>query len=138
MEWTRRNEMEQTVQTVLEVMQNEGLIQVEVSARHVHLCERSIKVLFGPDAKLTPKRDLSQIGQYLSEERVNLIGPKGRKDKIAVLGPLRKETQVELSKVTVSHWASALRSDSREIRKIPERLRSKDPAVRLRSKKELS
>ena len=83
----------------------------------MHLCERSIKVLFGPDAKLTPKRDLSQIGQYLSEERVNLIGPKGRKDKIAVLGPLRKETQVELSKVTVSHWASALRSDSREIRK---------------------
>ncbi len=90
--------MEQTVQTVLDVLQKEGLIQVEVSARHVHLNERSMEVLFGPDAKLTPKRDLSQIGQYLSEERVNLIGPKGRKDKIAVLGPLRKDTQVELSK----------------------------------------
>lgn len=90
--------MEKLVETVLEALQKERLIQIEVSARHVHLCEAAMKILFGEGAALTPKRELSQTGQYLSEERVNLIGPKGRKDKVAILGPLRKETQVELSK----------------------------------------
>lgn len=90
--------MEQIVNAVLEAMQREKLIQIEVSARHIHLCETAMKVLFGEGAVLTPKRELSQTGQFLSEERINLIGPKGRKDNVAILGPLRKETQVELSK----------------------------------------
>lgn len=74
------------------------LIQVEVSAKHVHLTEEHIEVLFGKDAKLIEKRELSQPGQYLSEQRVILVGPKGRIERTAVLGPARIATQVELSK----------------------------------------
>lgn len=70
-------------------------VPVEVSARHVHLTEKDIRTLFG--AALTPKRQLSQPGQYLSEERVTLITPKGRIEHVAVLGPARGQTQVELS-----------------------------------------
>lgn len=86
------------VDKVIEALQREGVIQVEVSARHVHLCEESVGILFGEGAALTPKRPLSQKGQYLAEERINLIGPKGRKEKVAILGPLRNKTQVELSR----------------------------------------
>lgn len=90
--------MEQLVLAVTEAVKNAGLVQVEVSARHVHLSEQDFEVLFGQGKTLTPKRELSQIGQYLSEERVILIGPKGEKKNVAVLGPLRKDTQIELSK----------------------------------------
>ncbi|MSS64966.1 phosphate propanoyltransferase [Velocimicrobium porci] len=90
--------MEQLVLAVTEAVKNAGLVQVEVSARHVHLSEQDFEVLFGQGKTLTPKRELSQIGQYLSEERVTLIGPKGEKKNVAVLGPLRKDTQIELSK----------------------------------------
>ncbi len=72
-------------------------IIVEISARHVHLSQADIEVLFGAGATLTWKRDLSQPGQFLCEERVTLIGPKGTFERIAVLGPARKDTQVELS-----------------------------------------
>ena len=89
----------EAVARVLEAIQNAGLVEVEVSARHVHLNEADWKILFGDTkAGLTPKRPLSQPGQFLSEERVTLISPKGRMEKIAVLGPLRGATQVELSK----------------------------------------
>lgn len=71
---------------------------MEVSARHVHLSQADVEVLFGPGARLEPKRPLSQPGQFLSEQRVTLVGPKGRKERVAVLGPARKATQVELSK----------------------------------------
>lgn len=70
---------------------------VEVSARHVHLTEEDIQTLFGPGAGLTPKRPLSQPGQFLSEERVSLVTAKGRIDNVAVLGPARAHTQTELS-----------------------------------------
>lgn len=90
--------MENIVKAVLDSIPKAGLVEVEVSARHVHLSEKDLEILFGDKAKLTPKRDLSQIGQFLAEERVNLIGPRGRKDKVAVLGPVRGDTQVELSK----------------------------------------
>ena len=90
--------VEKVVQAVLEAIPRAGLVEVEVSARHVHLTEAHIEILFGKGAKLTPKRPLSQPGQYLSEERVTLIGPKGRKERTAVLGPARPDTQVELSK----------------------------------------
>lgn len=72
-------------------------IPVEVSARHVHLTERAVKQLFGADTSLTPRRPLSQPGQYLCEERVALVTSKGRIDHVAVLGPVREATQVELS-----------------------------------------
>jgi len=74
------------------------LVEVEVSARHVHLTREHLEILFGKGAELTPKRPLSQPGQFLSEERVTLIGPKGRKERTAILGPIRPATQVELSK----------------------------------------
>lgn len=70
-------------------------IPVELSARHVHLSENDALALFG--APLTPVRELSQHGQYLCKERVRLIGPKGVLDNVAVLGPARSQSQVELS-----------------------------------------
>ena len=92
------NAVDKVIQSVLEAIPRAGLVEVEVSARHVHLTDEHIEVLFGKGAKLTPKRPLSQPGQYLSEERVTLIGPKGKKERTAVLGPARPDTQVELSK----------------------------------------
>jgi len=86
------------VEDIIQTIHKEGLVQVEVSARHVHLSKTDLETLFGAGATLTPKRDLSQPGQFLSEERVNLIGNKGRKNSVAILGPVRKHTQVELSK----------------------------------------
>ena len=70
-------------------------IPVELSGRHVHLCEEDIKELFG--APLTHVKELSQPGQYLCKERVRLIGPSGVIDNVAVLGPARPKSQVELS-----------------------------------------
>lgn len=70
---------------------------VETSARHIHVSEADLKVLFGEDAKLTPKKDLSQPGQYACEERVTVVGPKKEIKGVSILGPTRKETQVELS-----------------------------------------
>lgn len=71
-------------------------IPVELSARHVHLSEDDAIALFG--APLTPVRELSQPGQFLSKERVRIIGPKGVMDNVAVLGPSRGKSQVEISK----------------------------------------
>lgn len=90
--------MEKIVSAVMDAVHKAGLVEVEVSARHVHLTEADVEFLFGPGAKLEPKRPLSQPGQFLSEQRVNLVGPKGRKERIAVLGPARKASQVELSR----------------------------------------
>lgn len=71
-------------------------IPVELSARHAHLSEEDALALFG--APLTPARDLSQPGQFLCNERVRLIGPKGVMDNVAVLGPSRGRSQVEISR----------------------------------------
>lgn len=70
-------------------------VELEASARHVHLTENDALTLFGHH--LTPKRDLSQPGQYLCEERLAIIGPKGTLERVAVLGPEREESQVEIS-----------------------------------------
>ncbi len=69
---------------------------VEVSARHIHVSQNDLEILFGPNHKLTPKKDLSQPGQYACEEKVTLVGPRSQM-KLSILGPVRKETQVELS-----------------------------------------
>ena len=90
--------MEEIVSAVLDAVHKAGLVEVEVSARHVHLTQRDVETLFGPGAKLEPKRPLSQPGQVLSGQRVTLVGPKGRKERTAVLGPVRGAAQVELSK----------------------------------------
>lgn len=75
----------------------DGQIQVEASGRHVHLCRSDIDALFGPGYQLTKVRDLSQPGQYACRERVSVTGPKGTIHNVVVLGPERKETQVEIS-----------------------------------------
>ena len=70
-------------------------VEMEASGRHVHVTKEQAQQLFGHP--LTPKRELSQPGQYLANERVTVIGPKGEFRNVAVLGPERKEGQVELS-----------------------------------------
>lgn len=74
-----------------------GAVPLEVSARHVHLTAQALEQLFGAGAKLVKKRDLSQPGEFLSEQRVKLVTAKGVIENVAVLGPVRKATQVELS-----------------------------------------
>jgi len=89
--------MEKIVGQIIDSVLNSGLVEVEVSARHVHLSKEDVEKLFGPGAELHFKRPLSQPGQFLSEERVTIRGFKGRMERVAVLGPERSATQVELS-----------------------------------------
>ena len=70
---------------------------VETSARHVHVTEETLEVLFGKGHTLTKKKDLSQPGQYACEERVEVVGPKKSLANVSILGPCRKADQVELS-----------------------------------------
>ena len=72
-------------------------ILVETSARHVHVSQADLETLFGEGYQLTNKKDLSQPGQFLAEQRVTVVGPKGEFRDVAVLGPERKEAQVEIS-----------------------------------------
>lgn len=72
-------------------------VPVGISNRHLHLSEADLHKLFGEGAKLTVKKDLSQKGQFACEEVVNLIGPKGSLNNVRVLGPTRKQTQIEVS-----------------------------------------
>lgn len=72
-------------------------IIVETSARHVHLKQEDIEILFGKGHTLTPKKDLSQPGQFACEERVEVVGPKKSIANVIILGPARPESQVEVS-----------------------------------------
>ena len=92
---------EQELQAVAEKVLQRIFIQLEASGRHVHVTEAQAMQLFGH--RLTPDRPLSQPGQYLAKERVSVIGPKGRFDNVAVLGPERKEAQVEVSLTDARH-----------------------------------
>lgn len=83
------------IKTLAEAVLGRIFVPLEASGRHVHLTSEQCRALFGTE--LTPKRPLSQPGQYLSEQRVTVIGPKGRFENVAVLGPARKEAQVEIS-----------------------------------------
>lgn len=78
-------------------LQTTDTVPVEVSARHVHLSQDDVERLFGPGHTLTSKRALSQPGQFLAEERVSIVTAKGEFRNVAVLGPARTQTQVELS-----------------------------------------
>ena len=75
----------------------EKKIMVEVSARHIHLSKEHLEILFGEGYELTPKKALSQPGQFACEERVTVVGAKKELAGVSVLGPVRPETQVELS-----------------------------------------
>jgi len=72
-------------------------IPIEVSAHHVHLSPEHVEALYGEGHELTYLKDLSQPGQYACKETVALVGPRGRVECVRVLGPPRKQTQVEVS-----------------------------------------
>ena len=82
-------------QAVAESVMKRLFVELEASGRHVHVTEQQAKTLFGH--ALTPERELSQPGQFVAKERVTVIGPKGRFENVAVLGPERPEAQVEIS-----------------------------------------
>lgn len=72
-------------------------VLVETSARHVHVTREVLNILFGGGYELTVKKMLSQPGQYASAERIDVVGPKKTLAGVSILGPVRPETQVELS-----------------------------------------
>ena len=72
-------------------------ILVETSARHVHVNEEQFKILFGQDANIESRAPLSQPGQYVSTSRVDIVGPKKTIAGVSILGPYRKNAQVEVS-----------------------------------------
>lgn len=75
-----------------------GKVPVGVSNRHVHLSEKDLAILFGEGYQLTPMKDLSQTGQYAAEEQVTIVTKKNAIQNVRILGPVRKETQVEISR----------------------------------------
>lgn len=83
------------VEALTQALQTRLFIELEASGRHVHLSAQAAQTLFGH--ALTPQRPLSQPGQFLCCERVTLITPKARFERVAVLGPERSNCQVELS-----------------------------------------
>ena len=83
------------ISTLTEAVMGRLFVELEASGRHAHVTEEQAMALFGH--KLTPKRELSQPGQYLANERLSIIGPKGEFHNVAVLGPERPEGQVEIS-----------------------------------------
>ncbi len=72
-------------------------VLVETSARHLHVSDEHLEILFGKGATLTNKKDLSQPGQYACAERVDIVGPKSTMKGVSILGPTRPATQVEIS-----------------------------------------
>lgn len=85
------------IDEVVKRIKNQMLIEVEASGRHIHLSDEHLQILFGPGYTLTKVKDLSQPGQYACKERVTITGPKGSIKNVVVLGPTRKETQIEVS-----------------------------------------
>ncbi|MCP8970407.1 phosphate propanoyltransferase [Ectobacillus ponti] len=88
---------EQIVREVLLRLQTHT-IPIAVSARHVHLSQQHLSILFGSGHELKKKRELSQPGQFAAAETVLLAGPRGCIERVRVLGPCRRETQVEISR----------------------------------------
>lgn len=86
---------EYQLHSLVEAVTSRLFVELEASGRHVHVTKEQALELFGHP--LTPKRPLSQPGQYLANERVTVAGPKGEFQNVAVLGPERKEAQVEIS-----------------------------------------
>lgn len=71
-------------------------VPVGISNRHIHLSQADLDQLFGAGYQLTPMKELSQPGQFACKETVTICGPKGAIEKVRVLGPVRKETQIEI------------------------------------------
>ena len=88
--------MENILREVLQEIISDDVV-VGVSNRHIHLSQDDLEILFGAGHTLTRMKDMKQPGQYAAEEKVTIVGPKGKFDGVRVLGPVRKETQVEIS-----------------------------------------
>jgi acetate kinase len=81
---------------VLETQKQQPFL-VEISAHHIHLTQEHVETLFGKGHQLTKHADLSQPGQYACKEQLTIVGPKGRIERVRILGPARKYTQVEIA-----------------------------------------
>jgi acetate kinase len=81
---------------VLEAQKQQPFL-VEVSAHHIHLTQEHVEALFGQGHQLTKHADLSQPGQYACKEQLAIVGPKGRIERVRILGPARKYTQIEIA-----------------------------------------
>jgi acetate kinase len=81
---------------VLDAQKQQSFL-VEVSAHHIHLTQEHVEALFGAGHQLTKHADLSQPGQYACKEQLNIVGPKGKIERVRILGPARKYTQVEIA-----------------------------------------
>jgi acetate kinase len=81
---------------VLEAQKQQSFL-VEVSAHHIHLTQEHVEALFGKGHQLTKHADLSQPGQYACKEQLAIVGPKGKIERVRILGPARKYTQVEIA-----------------------------------------
>jgi len=77
--------------------QDSKLVPIGISARHIHLSQAHIDILFGEGYELTVMKDLTQPGQYAANETVGVFGPKGGFEKVRILGPARKESQLEVA-----------------------------------------
>ncbi|HXO94113.1 MAG TPA: acetate/propionate family kinase, partial [Candidatus Acidoferrum sp.] len=84
------------VTRVLEAQKQQPFL-VEISAHHIHLTQEHVEALFGKGHQLTKHADLSQPGQYACKEQLTIVGPKGRIERVRILGPTRKYTQVEIA-----------------------------------------
>jgi len=88
---------QQLASVIAKKLTESGYVEVEASARHVHLCREDMDKLFGKGVNLTPLRDLSQTGEFLCKERVAVVTDRRTIQNVAVLGPLRPQSQVEIS-----------------------------------------
>jgi acetate kinase len=84
------------ISRVLEAQKQEPFL-VEISAHHIHLTQEHVEALFGKGHQLTKHADLSQPGQYACKEQLTIVGPKGRIERVRILGPARKYSQVEIA-----------------------------------------
>lgn len=103
MNYNQKELIENITRLVVEELRNCQLLKkdcvpVSISARHLHLKQEHVDVLFGEGYQLTHFKEISQPGQYACNEKVTLQGPKGSIENVRVLGPLRKQTQVEIAR----------------------------------------
>lgn len=89
--------LEEALPYIEPIYAQENEVPVRISGRHIHLCQRDLELLFGPDYQLRKFKDLDQPGQFAAMETVTVVGPKGVIEGVRIIGPVRGKTQVEVS-----------------------------------------